>query len=84
MSLTQALYDMAKILGDEMTAGDVGPQFSCNEVEPIVRVLALAGHRGAAINFLFGHASGDEEIEEDRHAGLTQEQCAEYVDSLSV
>ena len=83
MSLTEALHEMAEQLGDEMTADMVGPRFTCTEADSVARVLALSGHQAAAANFLFGHASEDED--EDTHFQMTHESVSDYIaDDLSV
>lgn len=85
MSLTQALHEMAEQLGDEMTAGDLGPRFNCTEADSVARVLVLAGHRTAAVNFLLGHAAEDSDLEFDSHADMTEESVSEYItDNLAL
>jgi hypothetical protein len=85
MSLTQALYEMAQVFGDEPFAMDVGESIGCRDTNAIVKVLALAGHHGAAVQFLIGHAHGDAEIEEDSHVDMVTEALASaYIDGLII
>lgn len=89
--LMDAIEAMAEVFGDGMTAMHVGSSFNCGEADTIARVLALAGHKDAAITWLEYHASGDDSgdqhflegygpLDEDRP--WTTDEFAEYVGDL--
>ncbi len=62
-TLYRAVADMAAGLlsVDPMTGGmDLYQRFSCTEIDPLLRVLVLAGHRDAAAEVLACHTAGDE------------------------
>ncbi len=68
----QAIADMAEALAsvDPMTGGlGLYQRLSCAEIDPVLRVLALAGHRDTAATVLACHTAGDDEGDE-RHAHL--------------
>jgi hypothetical protein len=62
--LYSAMDAFASILGDQMTAHDVGGHFTCTEAENLVRALMVGGHKHAAMTFLEGHAYGDDDPED--------------------
>ena len=49
---------------DQMLAGDVGPQFTCGEVEAVAGILRAAGATAAAAAWTEGHSWGDDDIDD--------------------
>ncbi|ATI18935.1 hypothetical protein SEA_JANUS_72 [Streptomyces phage Janus] len=64
-----ALSVFADILGDGMTAFHVGGSFTCSEANRMAEALMVGGHKKAAMTFLEGHASGDDD-EGDIHPDI--------------
>ncbi|ATI18692.1 hypothetical protein SEA_AMETHYST_72 [Streptomyces phage Amethyst] len=62
--LYDAISVFADILGDGMTAHHVGGSFTCTEAERLAQALMTGGHKRAAMTFLEGHASGDDDIDD--------------------
>jgi len=65
--LNEAIETFASILGDPMTAQDVGRKFTCHEADDMARALMVGNHKRAAMAFLEGHAEGDDH-DSDLHA----------------
>ncbi|MFF4054635.1 hypothetical protein ACFYZ0_02450 [Streptomyces sp. NPDC001708] len=67
--LYDAISTFADILGDGMTAFHVAGSFTCTEAERMAKALMEGGHKRAAMTFLEGHASGDDDPD-DMHRGI--------------
>ncbi|AXQ62400.1 hypothetical protein SEA_TRVXSCOTT_74 [Streptomyces phage TrvxScott] len=90
--LNDALAELASVFGDGMTADHTGSGFTCTEADAVARVLALTGHKDAAVTWLEGHASGDEggdihhvyedDADEEGHV-MDEDEIAEYVAELA-
>jgi len=52
------------VFDDQMLAGDVGPRFTCGEVEALAGMLRAAGAEGAAAAWIEGHSWGDDDIDD--------------------
>ena len=50
------------VFDDQMLAGDVGPRFTCCEVEALAGMLRAVGAEGAAAAWIEGHSWGDDDI----------------------
>jgi len=48
---------------DQMLAGDVGPRFTCSEVEALAGMLRAAGAEGAAVAWIEGHSWKGDDID---------------------
>ena len=51
------------VFDDQMIAGDVGPRFTCGEVEALAGMLRAVGAECAAAAWIEGHSWGDDDIE---------------------
>ncbi|MEU4984881.1 hypothetical protein [Streptomyces sp. NPDC021969] len=67
--LYSAIHTFADIFGDGMTAMNVGGHFTCSEADRMATALMEGGHKRAAMTFLEGHASGDDD-EDDIHPDI--------------
>ena len=65
-ALADALAELADMMGDIWTAGDVGPHMRCCEADAVAEVLRLSGRADAAETWIDGHARGDDD-EDDGH-----------------
>lgn len=52
------------VFDDQMLAGDVGPRFTCGEVEALAGMLRAVGAEGAAAAWIEGHSWGDDDIDD--------------------
>lgn len=52
------------VFRDQMLAGDVGPRFTCGEVEALAGMLRAAGATAAAAAWIEGHSWGDDDIDD--------------------
>jgi len=52
------------VFNDQMLAGDVGPRFTCGEVEALAGMLRAVGAEGAAAAWIEGHSWGDDDIDD--------------------
>lgn len=92
--LDGAISELAGVFGDGMTADHVGAKFTCSEADTIARLLVLAGHKDDAVNWLIGHAQGDEAEDshftydetdpDDEGRILTEAELVEYVEGLAL
>lgn len=64
--LYSAIEDVARVLGDPMTAMHLGERFTCTEADDLARALMVGNQKSAAITFLEAHAQGDGE-DDDHH-----------------
>lgn len=62
----RALEGLLATLSDAWVAGDVGPRFTCDEVDSLIAFLRSQDEYPAALAWLTGHAEGDNDPE-DRH-----------------
>lgn len=58
---------LARVLATPDTAEDVGPHFTCTEIDLLAAALQLTGKTRAAARLLTGHANSPEEEEDDLH-----------------
>lgn len=89
--LSGALAELASAVSG--AAYDTGTGFTCSEADAIARVLVLAGHKDDAVNWLVGHAQGDEVDDlhftydetdpDDEGRVLTEAELVEYVEELA-
>lgn len=63
---------LADVLGDDMLAMQIGPHFTCGEVDKLAAALMLLNRREAAATLLSGHAEGEDEGEPDPEGGGDQ------------
>lgn len=52
------------VFDDQMLAGDVGPRFTCAEVEALAGMLRAVGAEGAAAAWIEGHSWGGDDIDD--------------------
>ena len=52
------------VFDDHMLAEDVGPRFTCGEVEALAGMLRTVGAEGAAAAWIEGHSWGDDDIDD--------------------
>ncbi|MFE9924292.1 hypothetical protein ACFYQA_22750 [Streptomyces sp. NPDC005774] len=67
--LYSAIETFASILGDGLTACHVGGSFTCSEADRMAAALMEGGHKQAAMTFLEGHATGDDDPD-DTHPDI--------------
>lgn len=52
------------VFDDQMLAGDVGPRFTCGEIEVLAGMLRAVRAEGAAVAWIEGHSGGDDDIDD--------------------
>lgn len=67
--LNEVISTFASILGDGLTAVGIGGHFTCSEADDLARALILGGHKQAAITFLDGHSTGDDDVDDQHKVG---------------
>ena len=78
----QASFLLASVLGDGYTACDVGPKFTCGEVDRLARALVMLDQSKAATSLVWGHADDDDEGD-SHHAVADEDAAAAYVLALA-
>ncbi|MGR7000815.1 hypothetical protein ACU686_26645 [Yinghuangia aomiensis] len=64
-----AFLDFIEVFSDSCLAADVGPRFTCTEIDALASAFDALGHPDIAARWIAGHADEDEEGDDHHTPG---------------